>query len=88
MTACPRPDKVAYPSEATAHAWFADLEAREGEAFNVYLCRCGAWHGGRVAVDRELHLVAVRTFGPALDLTIAGHLDDAIRVRIEALVDT
>lgn len=84
MTACPRPDKAGFTTEDACRHYFADLAAHEN-TFNVYLCRCGAWHGGHVDTGRELHLVAVRTFGHTFDLTVAGRLDDTLRARLEDL---
>lgn len=80
---CPRPDKVAYATEEAARGWHADDLARLGPRFNVYLCRCGAWHGGRVDLERSVHLVTVRTFGPALELSVAARLPDDVRRRLE-----
>jgi hypothetical protein len=70
VTDCPRPDKTGYATEAAARGWHADDLARLPDEFTVYLCRCGAWHGGRAAKVTPL-LGVVRSFGPPLDTTVA-----------------
>jgi hypothetical protein len=84
---CPRLDKVAYISEAQACGYLADLLASKPDVFNVYECRCGAWHGGRFAADVSLYLPAdepVRTFGPPLELDVAHRVPDEVRRMLEA----
>lgn len=84
-TVCPRPDKTGYATEAAAVGWNADNLARMPGRFVVYLCRCGAWHGGRAAVDTEPRhggSDTVRSFGPAVDTTIGARLDPVLVGRI------
>ncbi len=46
--ACPRPDKIGYPTHAMAARALGVLRGRKGFGVaEIYRCDCGLWHLGR-----------------------------------------
>jgi hypothetical protein len=46
VTACPRPEKVAYPNHWEASAARRRIRRATGWPLQAYRCRCGAFHLG------------------------------------------
>lgn len=48
MSACPRPDKITYPSRRAAWGHLLAMPRKRRRGLYVYRCKCGAYHLGRL----------------------------------------